>query len=161
MHKRIEVSYGVITVSTSRYIKYCKNEEIKDESGDFLKNKLNAEFKIIIPDNKDMIRGAIDFLIDNFDVNCIVLTGGTGLERGDVTIETLKEIFEKEIEGFKILFQTLSYEEVGYRAMLSRATAGIYRETLIYSLPGSLNACKLGVKIIKEESPHILGHVIK
>ncbi|ADG13705.1 molybdenum cofactor synthesis domain protein [Methanocaldococcus infernus ME] len=161
MHKKVEPKFGVITVSTSRYKALCLGEEVRDESGTFLRNELKAKCYTIVPDNREMIKGAIDFFIDKFKVNCIVLTGGTGLEREDVTIETLKEMFEKELEGFKIIFQLLSYEEVRFRTILSRATAGIYRKTLIYSLPGSLNACKLGAKIIKEESSHILGHVVK
>ncbi len=161
MHRRIEnIRYAIITVSDSRYKNLIEGKEVDDKSGEFLKKELNANIKIIIPDDKNMIIGAINFLIDNYDVDAIVLTGGTGIDKKDVTVEALKEIIEKEIEGFKIIFQILSYEEVGFRCLLSRAFAGIYRKKVIFSLPGSINACKVGVKIIKEECGHILGHIL-
>ncbi|WP_456375164.1 MogA/MoaB family molybdenum cofactor biosynthesis protein [Methanocaldococcus sp.] len=160
MHKRIEnIKYAVITVSDSRYNNLIMGKDVNDESGNLLKKELNAEIYTIIPDNKNMIKGIIEHIIESFDVDCIVLTGGTGIAKRDVTVDALKEIIEKEIDGFKILFQKLSYEEVGFSSMLSRAMAGIYKGKIIYALPGSVNACKTALKIIKEETGHILGHI--
>ncbi|MCQ6254845.1 MogA/MoaB family molybdenum cofactor biosynthesis protein [Methanocaldococcus sp.] len=160
MHKRIEnIKYAVITVSDSRYNNLIMGKDVNDESGNLLKKELNAEIYTIIPDNKNMIKGIIEHIIESFDVDCIVLTGGTGIAKRDVTVDALKEIIEKEIDGFKFLFQKLSYEEVGFSSMLSRAMAGIYKGKIIYALPGSVNACKTALKIIKEETGHILGHI--
>ncbi|WP_456417428.1 MogA/MoaB family molybdenum cofactor biosynthesis protein [Methanocaldococcus sp.] len=160
MHKRIEnIKYAVITVSDSRYNNLIMGKDVNDESGNLLKKELNAEIYTIIPDNKNMIKGIIEHITESFDVDCIVLTGGTGIAKRDVTVDALKEIIEKEIDGFKILFQKLSYEEVGFSSMLSRAMAGIYKGKIIYALPGSVNACKTALKIIKEETGHILGHI--
>ncbi|WP_456372071.1 MogA/MoaB family molybdenum cofactor biosynthesis protein [Methanocaldococcus sp.] len=160
MHKRIEnIKYAVITVSDSRYNNLIVGKDVNDESGNLLKKELNAEIYTIIPDNKNMIKGIIEHITESFDVDCIVLTGGTGIAKRDVTVDVLKEIVEKEIDGFKILFQKLSYEEVGFSSMLSRAMAGIYKGKIIYALPGSVNACKTALKIIKEETGHILGHI--
>ncbi|MDK2789699.1 MAG: molybdopterin adenylyltransferase [Methanothermococcus sp.] len=161
MHKGLEnVKYGVITVSDSRFNKFISGDKnTDDKSGEFLKNELNAVFHALIPDNKEMLKGLINHLIDFFDVDCIVITGGTGLSKRDNTPEVLKEIFEKELDGFKIVFHKLSYEEVGFSTILSRASAGIYRNKIIYSLPGSLNACKTGIEIIKKETGHILKHL--
>ncbi|EHP86680.1 MogA/MoaB family molybdenum cofactor biosynthesis protein [Methanotorris formicicus] len=160
MHKGIDnVKYGVITVSDSRYNEMLKGDKVEDKSGELLKNELNAIFHALIPDNKDMIKGIIDHVIDFFDVDCIVITGGTGISKRDNTSDVLKEIFEKELEGFKIIFHKISYDEVGEATILSRSTAGIYRGRVIYALPGSVNACKTGLKIIKKETGHILRHV--
>ncbi|CAB3289611.1 putative molybdopterin adenylyltransferase [Methanocaldococcus lauensis] len=160
MHKRIEnIKYAVVTVSDSRYNNLIMGKDVSDVSGNLLKKELNAEIYTIIPDNKNMIKGIIEHITESFDVDCIVLTGGTGIAKRDVTVDALKEIIEKEIDGFKILFQKLSYEEVGFSSMLSRAMAGIYKGKIIYALPGSVNACKTALKIIKEETGHILGHI--
>ncbi|ACV24028.1 MogA/MoaB family molybdenum cofactor biosynthesis protein [Methanocaldococcus fervens] len=162
MHKRIkieDIKFAVVTVSDSRYNSLIKGEKIEDKSGNLLKHELNAKIYTIIPDNKNMIKGIVEHIVESFDVDCIVFTGGTGIAERDVTIEALKEIFEKELDGFKIIFQKLSYEEVGFSAILSRATAGIYKGKIIYALPGSVNACKTALKIIKEETGHILGHL--
>ena len=106
----------------------------------------------MIPDNKFMLKGLIDHFIDYCEVDCIVITGGTGLTKRDTTPEVLKEIYEKELDGFKIIYHKLSYDEVGFSTILSRASAGSYKGKIIFSLPGSLNACKTGVEIIKKET---------
>ena len=160
MHKRIkDIKYAVVTVSDSRYNNLIEGKDVDDKSGDLLKKELNAKIYTIVPDNKNMIKGIIEHIAESFDVDCIVLTGGTGIAKRDVTIEAIEEIVEKELDGFKIIFQKLSYEEVGFSAMLSRAMAGIYKGKIIYALPGSVNACKTALKIIKEETGHILGHL--
>ncbi|HIQ38507.1 MAG TPA: MogA/MoaB family molybdenum cofactor biosynthesis protein [Methanothermococcus okinawensis] len=160
MHEKIEdIVYGVVTVSDSRFNKLISGETIEDKSGNFLKKELNAKYYVLIPDNREMLKGVIDHLIDFTDVDCIVITGGTGVSSRDNTPEVLREIFHKELSGFSVLFHNLSYKEVKYATILSRATAGIYRGKVIYALPGSLNACKTAVSIIKEETGHILKHI--
>jgi molybdenum cofactor biosynthesis protein B len=114
---------------------------------------------VLIPDNKDILKGTIDHLIDYFNIDCIVITGGTGTSNRDNTPDVLKNLFDKELDGFKIVFHTMSYNEVGYATVLSRSTAGIYRNKIIYAIPGSLNACKTATKIIKDQTGHILKHL--
>ncbi|WP_131006886.1 MogA/MoaB family molybdenum cofactor biosynthesis protein [Methanofervidicoccus abyssi] len=160
MHEKIEdIVYGVVTVSDSRFNKLISGEIVEDKSGNFLKKELNAKYYVLIPDNRDMLKGVIDHLIDFTDVDCIVVTGGTGVSSRDNTPEILKEMFQKELNGFSVLFHNLSYKEVKYATILSRTTAGIYRGKVIYALPGSLNACKTALPIIKEETGHILKHI--
>ncbi|NPA62391.1 MAG: MogA/MoaB family molybdenum cofactor biosynthesis protein [Methanococci archaeon] len=172
MHKVVKnIKYAVITVSDSRYNLLISREvennlemknkikSINDESGSLLTRELNADLYTIVPDNKEMIKGIVEHIVDHFDVDCIVLTGGTGISKRDNTVEALKDIIEKELDGFKVIFQQMSYEEVGLSAMLSRAMAGIYKDKIIYAIPGSVNACKTALKIIKKETGHILGHL--
>ena len=160
MHGKIEnIIYGVITVSDSRFNKLISGEDVEDRSGSFLREELKAKYYVLIPDNRDILKGAIDHLIDFTDVDCIVITGGTGISPRDNTPDVLKEMFHKELTGFSVLFHNLSYREVKYATLLSRTTAGIYRDRVIYALPGSLNACKTALPIIKEETGHILKHI--
>jgi molybdenum cofactor biosynthesis protein B len=74
----------------------------------------------------------------------IISTGGTGLTGRDVTPEALGELFDKELEGFTVLWHLISYETVGVSTMQSRACAGIAGNTVIYVLPGSNGACRDG-----------------
>lgn len=160
MHERMmNIKYAVITVSDSRFNELVSGIEFEDKSGEFLKKELDAKVYHMIPDNKFMLKGLIDHFIDYCEVDCIVITGGTGLTKRDTTPDVLKEIYEKELDGFKIIFHKLSYDEVGFSTILSRASAGSYKGKIIFSLPGSLNACKTGVEIIKKETGHILGHL--
>jgi molybdenum cofactor biosynthesis protein B len=90
-------------------------------------------------------------------VEAILLSGGTGFSSRDRTYEAVTGLFEKRIDGFGELFRALSYREIGPAAMLSRATAGLYRGKLIFSLPGSAPAVRLGMeKLILPELGHLL-----
>ena len=91
-------------------------------------------------------------------VDAIVTTGGTGITSRDSTYEAVVGLFEKRLDGFGELFRTLSYQEIGSAAMLSRACAGIARGTAIFLLPGAENAVRLAMtKLIIPE----LGHVVR
>lgn len=76
----------------------------------------------------------------------VVLTGGTGITPRDVTIEALEGIFEKRLDGFGEAFRRLSWDEIGPRSILSRATAGVVKKTLVVALPGSTAAVRLAVE---------------
>lgn len=93
------------------------------------------------------------------NIDVVLTNGGTGIAKRDVTIETVKEIIEKEIVGFGELFRMLSYtEDIGSAAILSRAIAGVANDTAIFSTPGSSGAVRLAMtKLILPE----LGHVVR
>ena len=87
----------------------------------------------------------------------ILTTGGTGIARRDTTIEVVDRLIEKKLEGFGELFRMLSWQEVTSAAMLSRATAGLAGETLIFAMPGSTNAVNLAMtRLIIPELPHLI-----
>jgi molybdenum cofactor biosynthesis protein B len=91
-------------------------------------------------------------------VDAIITTGGTGITSRDSTYEAIAELLEKRLDGFGELFRFLSYQEIGSAAMLSRASAGVARGTVIFLLPGSENAVRLAMtKLILPE----LGHVVR
>jgi len=159
MHEvEFEISFGVITISTSRFEKHglLKEPPSDDESGRFLVKEFNAKAYMLIPDSVMEIRRAVLDMLREVDV--VITTGGTGLNPKDVTIEAVKPLIEKEIEGFGEIFRYLSYQEIGDRAMLTRAFAGVVKGKAVFCLPGSLNAVKLGAKLIKSQVRHILTH---
>ena len=71
------------------------------------------------------------------DIDVIISTGGTGLTGRDVTIEAMRPLFEKEIEGFGTLFHMISFPKIGTSTVQSRATAGVAKGKYIFCLPGS------------------------
>lgn len=159
LHKKLspkEIKCGIITLSDSKY----KNPE-EDISGNYLskkiKEKYTLESKVIIPDEKDLLIEAIEKMISK-KIDVILTTGGTGLESRDITIEVMNEIFDKKIEGFGEIFRSKSYEQLGSGALLSRAVGGLYKKTIIFSMPGSPNAVKTGLKIIIDELLHLVKH---
>jgi molybdenum cofactor biosynthesis protein B len=95
-------------------------------------------------------------------LNAILTTGGTGIAQRDTTVEVVRRLLDKELEGFGELFRMLSYEQVGPAAMLSRAVAGLSGETLLFTLPGSPNAVRLAMeKLIIPELPHMVWERVK
>ena len=153
-----DITCGVITLSDSRKSKKA------DLSGQYMAEEIEARYtlksRILIPDEREDLIDAIEGMIsEGIDVN--LTTGGTGLDVRDITVETVESLFEKRLDGFGEIFRAKSYEEIGAAALLSRATAGIYKKTVIFSMPGSPNAVKTAFSIIIDELPHFVHHVKK
>ena len=92
----------------------------------------------------------------------VITTGGTGIARRDVTIEAVKPLLSKEMDGFGELFRFLSYEDVGTRAVLSRALGGSIGDKAIFVLPGSPGAVRLAMKkLIIPEAGHVTKELTK
>ncbi len=155
------VNFGVITLSDSKYKDFLESKTT-DVSGNLIIDSLKKDntliFYTVIPDNSELLLSTIEDIIEQ-DVDVIITTGGTGIGTRDITIETLKPIFEKEINGFGEIFRYESYKEIGTGALLSRATAGLYKDTLIISMPGSPNAVTTSLKIISSELGHLVKHI--
>lgn len=150
----------VVTVSTSRYAKMRGGEEFTDEAGDAavaasVKAGHSVSGRALVSDDAKMIRGQVGrFLAGNDDV--LLFTGGTGVSPRDITIETVRPYFEKEIVGFGELLRHVSYDEIGSAAMLTRATAGVAKGKLLVCMPGSPGAVETALRTAMAEFPHIL-----
>lgn len=163
-HSPTNINFYVITISTSRFEKLIKKEPVVDESGDIIKqliieSKYNVVGYDLVPDNKIKILKAFSNALDNPQVDVIVSTGGTGYHPTDVTVETIRKIFDREIEGFSDVFRLISFNdpEVRSAAYLTKSTAGIVGDKLIFLLPGSPDAVKLAMKdLILPEVGHLL-----
>ncbi|WP_296879205.1 molybdenum cofactor biosynthesis protein B [uncultured Methanobrevibacter sp.] len=153
-----DISCGIITLSDSRKSKKA------DLSGKYIAQEIETRYTLnsrkIIPDESKDLINAINEMVDD-DIDVILTTGGTGLDARDITVETVESLFRKKLEGFGEIFRVKSYEEIGAAALLSRATAGIYKNTVIFSMPGSPNAVKTALSIIIDELPHFVHHVKK
>ena len=153
-----DITCGLITLSDSR-----KSEKL-DLSGKYIAEEIESRYTLksrkLIPDEKEDLINAIDSMVSE-DIDVIMTNGGTGLDTRDITVETVESLFEKKIDGFGELFRTKSFEEIGSAALLSRATAGVYKKTIIFSMPGSPNAVKTAMSLIIDELPHFVHHVKK
>ena len=166
-HKRNalkNITFGVVTVSTSKYTLEQSGEKSEDKSGSLIVKILKAfnyeiAMRSLIPDNPDVIKESILNLCEKSNIDAIITTGGTGITKNDLTIETVSSLFEKDLLGFGEIFRKLSYEEIGSVAILTRAAAGIRRGKAIFCIPGSPHAVELAVKkLIVPEISHILKH---
>ena len=135
------VRLAVLTVSDSR-------DASNDTSGDILVERIQDAGhqlvgRAIVRDDVEVIRVQVRAWIDA-GVEAIVTTGGTGITGRDVTPEALRPLFDKEIEGFSVVFHLVSYQSVGLSTLQSRALAGIVKGCFVFCLPGSNGAVKDG-----------------
>jgi molybdenum cofactor biosynthesis protein B len=124
-----------------------------DESGRALAEALRAAgFEhvrhLIFADEPDILQELCRTTAGENHADAIVITGGTGIGPRDNTPDALEAIFDKELRGFGEAFRRLSFEQIGAHAILSRATAGVVGCCVVYALPGSVRAAKLGVEAL-------------
>lgn len=133
---------AVLTISDSR-------DAGNDTSGDLLAERIAAaghhlRARALVRDDKAGIQRQARIWIEDPAVDVIITNGGTGLNAGEVAPEAMRELFDREFEGFTVLWHLVSYETVGVSTMQSRACAGLAGGTVIYVLPGSNGACRDG-----------------
>ena len=151
------VSLGILTVSTTRTID-------TDESGRWIEEQaLSAGHTLacrrLVKDDAEAITTMVKRIVREDRPQVLLVTGGTGVTAEDVTIESLRPLFRKELTAFGPLFAQLSYGEIGSAALLSRAMAGVIGDTVAFCLPGSLNACRLACStLIFPELGHLVYH---
>jgi molybdenum cofactor biosynthesis protein B len=150
---------AVISISSSRTI-------MDDASGQWIKKRTEKEGHrviehLVVPDDKRRIARTVSEAITFSGAQVVLVTGGTGLSSQDVTIEAITPLFDKELTAFGPLFAYLSFEKIDSAAIVSRATAGIVKKSVVFCMPGSLKACKLAcTQLIFPELGHILKHII-
>lgn len=116
----------------------------------------------IVRDEVTAIRNNLIDLLARSDVDAVITTGGTGISARDTTYEVVERMIEKQLDGFGEIFRTLSYEEIGAAAIMSRALAGSVGTKFIASLPGSRNAVRLAVeKLLVPELAHVVFELRK
>lgn len=146
------MTFGVVCVSDR-----CSKGITADKSGplisDMLKDLGNTKEYILVPDEKEEIEKALIYLCDELKVNVVFTTGGTGFAPRDITPEATKAVIEKNVPGIPEAIRLRSLS-VTKNAMLSRATAGIRKSTLIVNLPGSPKAVKESLEVVIPVLPH-------
>ena len=134
----MSLSIALLTVSDTRTL-------AEDRSGDALAERLGAAGhrlldRALVPDDRYRIRATVSQWIADPAVQVVISSGGTGLTGRDGTPEAVAPLLDKTIEGFGELFRVLSFETIGTSTLQSRCLAGVANGTVIFVLPGSLDA---------------------
>ncbi len=142
----IAARIAVVTVSDTR-------TAADDKSGQTLADRITGAGhhladRSIVKDEVRQIREKLRTLTKQPDVDIVITTGGTGLTGRDVTIEAARPLFDKEIDGFGVVFHMLSFQNIGTSTLQSRATAGLINAKYVFCLPGSPGACRDGWDLI-------------
>ena len=153
------IPIAVLTVSDTR-------TEATDVSGRYLSEAVRSaghelSHRDIVADEPIRITELVEGIVGD-GAAVVLINGGTGISRRDRTFEAVDRLLERRIPGFGELFRMLSWEEVGPAAMLSRATAGIYRGALVVSMPGSPAAVRLAwERLLAPELRHLVREMIR
>jgi molybdenum cofactor biosynthesis protein B len=134
----VSLAVALLTVSDTRTL-------AEDQSGRALVQRLEAaghrlHERAIVPDDRYRIRAEVSRWIADPAVQVVISNGGTGLTGRDGTPEAVTPLLDKVIEGFGELFRVLSFETIGTSSLQSRCLAGVANGTLIFVLPGSVDA---------------------
>lgn len=149
---------AIISASSTRNLS-------EDKSGIWIKKQAKKEGHDVVvhhtvDDDIKAIQEMVQHIILKISPDVILITGGTGITKKDVTIEAVSPLFDKELTAYAILFANLSFEEIDSAAMLSRATAGVIKNSILFCMPGSLKACKLACNaLIFPELGHLIKHI--
>lgn len=120
------------------------------------KNGYEVVSEDILPDDRKMLSERMAEIADSGAAELILTTGGTGFSPRDITPEATEDIIDRRVPGIPEAMRAYSMT-ITKRAMLSRATAGIRKKTLIINLPGSPKAVKESLEYIIDA----LGHGIE
>lgn len=149
---------AVITASDSR-------TEATDRSGRLMRDMLEAAghglvHYAIVPDDIERIRAELSAAVEH--ANVVLFNGGTGISKRDGTVEAVTPLLEKTMPGYGELFRMLSFDEIGPAAMLSRAVAGVYRNSLVFCTPGSTAAVRLAMeRLILPDLKHLIWEILR
>jgi molybdopterin adenylyltransferase len=112
----------------------------------------------ILPDEKQRIIEALSCLSDSGTIDLIITTGGTGVSARDVTPEATLAVIDREIPGMAEAMRAESLKHTPH-AMISRAVAGIRKQTLIVNLPGSPKAARENLAVVLPALSHAIDKI--
>ncbi|MEC7566074.1 MAG: molybdenum cofactor biosynthesis protein B [Planctomycetota bacterium] len=150
----------VVTVSDSRTLD-------TDRGGALVVQRLSSAGHVvhrreIIPDEPQQMTMLLKQCDDDEAVQVVLLTGGTGISSRDQTYETVSAGLTKILPGYGELFRSLSYQEIGSAAIMSRAVGGLLNQMVVLTMPGSPAAVELAMdQIILPELPHLVHEASK
>jgi molybdopterin adenylyltransferase len=159
-HALESVPSVVITVSDTRTVE-------TDAGGALVQELLQGAGhtvldRIIVRDEAAAIAAALRKALDAEGVRAILLTGGTGVAPRDVTPDAVEPLLERVVPGFGEIFRSLSYEDIGSAALLSRALAGIAKGRVVFVVPGSRAAVRLAMeKLVLPEIGHLAAEAVR
>lgn len=152
---------AILTVSDTRTAETDKGGNRVQEIAEAA--HLDVVAQSLVKDDMEAISNVVEGWISDPSIDVIVTTGGTGIAKRDVTIEAVSSLLDKEIPGFGELFRYISYvDDIGLRAIASRAIAGVARNSLIFAIPGSVGAVTLAMeRLIVPQIPHLVREITK
>jgi len=156
--ERIHVNICLLITSDS-IVKGLKRDEITPLLRQLISKVKGIELRStkIVPNDPGLITRTLSAFLNSVHCDSVIVTGGTGISKRDVSVDVVKELCSKELPGYGELFRYLTYTKYGTIAIASRALACVSHDKLIFTTPGSPDAFKLAVsELILPEIKHLI-----
>lgn len=153
---KVKLNAAVITVSDKGFV--GQREDLGGPlTVEILENHgYEVVYRAIVPDEQDMIEAELKKCADELKIDLVMTTGGTGFSLRDITPEATIAVCDRMVPGIAEAMRMESYK-ITKKAMLSRATSGLRKQTLIVNLPGSPKAVRENLEAVLPA----LGHGIE
>lgn len=143
--QKVSTSFALLVTSDSRTLEDDETGKLAVQLIEEAGHKVTT--RNIVPNDPEKIREWLKEAIAGY-APVIITSGGTGIGSVDVTVDTARSLFDKEMPGFGEHFRRLSVDEVGVPGLMSRSTAGVVGKKLIFCLPGSRGAMRTALNEI-------------
>jgi molybdenum cofactor biosynthesis protein B len=105
---------------------------------------------VVVNGAAQFIQQLVSNVANDNEADVVILVGGVGFGPKDSACEALDEFVERQIEGFAQAYRNLLREEMGLgaRALLVRATAGVYNKCLVFALTGRAGDIRKAMQVL-------------
>jgi len=139
-------SLGVAVLSVSD-----THTEEDDPSGQLARELLSkAGHKVVhyalVANSIADVREKLEPWLGEIPVEAAVTVGGTGVSSRDLTVNALETMGGKRLDGFGEIYRTVSFQEVGPLAIISRAGLYLLHGKPVFALPGSERAVRTALE---------------
>ncbi len=114
-----------------------------------------VEAQETVPDEEEVIARVIQGWADRPIASLILTTGGTGVAPRDVTPEATRRVLHRELPGIAELMRARGLEQTRF-SVLSRAVAGVRKQSFIVNLPGSPTGALYSLRVVEDLAPHVV-----
>ena len=149
------LAFGILSVSDT-------HTESDDPSGHLARDLVSKgghdvrHYRLVANSVAD-VRDALEPWLAEIGLEVMITVGGTGVSSRDLTVNALEAMGGKKLEGFGEIYRSLSFQEVGPLAIISRAALYVVGGKPVFCLPGSERAVRTAVeKLILPAAIHLV-----
>jgi molybdenum cofactor biosynthesis protein B len=138
------IKFGVLSVSDT----HTEDDDVSGHLAEELVTSAGhkvAKYHLVANSVAD-VRETLDPWLDGRDIEAVLTIGGTGASSRDLTVNALEAMGGRVLPGFGEIYRSLSFQEVGPLAILSRATLFVVKLKPVFALPGSERAVRTAVE---------------